>query len=304
MAVSDLGFSLTTYHAERQTLNQLKTVMRSIWLRLPRSGFTYDVGKLLTRTILKPEAASTAAEISFSRQYSMSLDLADIVCNDLYCMDEHYEASTLALWRTLATRADTILDLGSHVGVFACAAAAVNPRAKVIAVEAFARNAAMLTKNASSFPNLKPVHAAIGVTRGQKIFRVSPITGGGYLEEDSSDALSTPGTRDQSGDSIVIDAMTLSELCEREQMKTVDLMKMDVEGLEHALLTGQEEFWMRWRPRHVLVEITISKGRPQIGDEIFSAMSRRGYRSRRVEGLYVIPWFQSEDLANWHFWLE
>jgi len=278
--------------------------MRSIWLRLPRSGFTYNIGKLLTRTLLKPEGASTAAEISFSRQYPLSLDLADIVCNDLYCMDDHYEAPTLALWRKLATKADTILDLGSHVGVFACTAAAANPRAKVVAVEAFGRNATMLAKNASSFPNLNPVHAAIGVTPGKKVFRVSPITGGGYLEEASGDALSTPGTRDQSGDSFIVEAMTLAELCEREQMESVDLMKMDVEGLEHALLTGQEEFWTRWRPHHVLVEITISKARRQIGGEIFAAMSRRGYRSRRVEGLYAIPWFQSEDLANWHFWLD
>ena len=278
--------------------------MRSIWLRLPRSGFTYNIGKLLTRTILKPEAASTAAEISFARQYPMSLDLEDIVCNDLYCMDDHYEAPTLALWRGLARKSDTILDLGSHVGVFACTAAAANPRAKVIAVEAFDRNAAMLKKNATSFPNLKPVHAAIGVTPGQKVFRVSPITGGGYLEDDSGAVLSTPGTRDQSGVSFVVEAVTLAGLCEREQLETIELMKMDVEGLEHALLTGQEEFWKRWRPQHVLVEITISKARPQIGDEIFAAMSRRGYRFRRVEGLYAIPWFQSEDLANWHFWLE
>ena len=276
--------------------------MRSLWLRLPRSGLTYNLGKILTRTILKPETTPTAVNASFAGKYPMSLDLADIVCNDIYCMDDHYEAPTLKLWRALAKDAETILDLGSHVGVFACAAAYANPRAKVVAVEAFARNASMLMKNATPFPNLKPVHAAIGVTSGKKLFHVSPITGGGYVEEGSRETLSTPGTRDQTGDSFVVEAVTLSEICAREGLESVDLMKMDLEGLEHALLTSQEDFWARWRPRDVLVEITIGKTHPEIKRDIFSAMGKRGYSRRRVEGLYAIPWFQDEDLANWHFW--
>jgi FkbM family methyltransferase len=277
--------------------------MRSTWLRLPRSGLTYNLGKILTRTILKPERASAPVDAVFAGAYTMSLDLADIVCNDIYCMDDHYEAPTLAVWRSLATNAETILDLGAHVGVFACASAAANPRAKIIAVEAFARNASMLMKNAAPFPNLKPIHAAIGVTSGRKMFHVSPITGGGYVEEESESALSTPGTRDQTGDSFVVEAVTLSEICESEGLQSVDLMKMDLEGLEHALLTSQEDFWMRWRPRHVIVEITMSKSQPRIKDEIFAAMAKRCYARRRVEGLYTVPWFQNEDLANWHFWL-
>jgi FkbM family methyltransferase len=276
--------------------------MRSTWLRLPRNGLTYNLGKILTRTLLKPEATPTPVSALFAGRYPMLLDLSDIVCNDIYCMDDHYEAPTLKLWRVLAKDAETVLDLGSHVGVFACAAAFENPRAKVIAVEAFSRNVSMLVKNATRFPNLTPVHAAIGVTGGKKTFHVSPITGGGFVEEKTEGALSTPGTRGQSGDSFVVEAVTLSELCNREGLESIDLMKMDLEGLEHALLTGQEDFWTRWSPRHVIVEITISRSHPEIGTEIFAAMERRGYRARRVEGLYAIPWFQREDLANWHFW--
>jgi len=276
--------------------------MRAIWLRLPRSGLTYNLGKILTRTLLKPEATPTPASALFAGRYPMLLDLSDIVCNDIYCMDDHYEAPTLKLWRSLAKNAGTILDLGSHVGVFACAAAYANPRAKVIAVEAFGRNVSMLRSNAMGFPNLKPVHATIGVTGGKKLFHVSPVTGGGYVEEESGDELSTPGTRDQSGDTFVVEAVTMSEICAREGLASVDLLKMDLEGLEHALLTTQDEFWERWRPRHVLVEITISRSHPEIKREIFAAMEKRGYSSRRVEGLYALPWFQSEDLANWYFW--
>ncbi len=79
-------------------------------------------------------------------------------------------------------------------------------------------------------------------------------------------------------------------------------MKMDLEGLEEALLTGQEEFWARWSPRHVIVEITVSRSRREPERRMFAAMASRGYRCRRLEGLYTVPWFQAEDLANWYFW--
>jgi len=276
--------------------------MRAIWRRLPRAGWTYKLAKVLTRSVLKPETTSLVEDVRLGGRFAMRFDLSDIVGNDLYCMDDHYEALTLALWCSLAEDAETILDLGSHIGLFACAAASVNRHARVIAVEAFAPNVRLLRTNASQFSNLTAVEAAIGVTSGCRTFRVSPITGGGYVEDDDPGRPSTPGTRDRTGEGFVLDTIDLAELCARQSIGSIDLMKMDLEGLEEPLLTGQEEFWARWSPRHVIVEITVSRSRRDPETRMFETMAKRGYRCRRVEGLYTIPWFQQEDLANWHFW--
>jgi FkbM family methyltransferase len=276
--------------------------MREVWLRLPRAGWTYKLAKILTRSVLKPEPASCIEEVRFAGRFVMQLDLSDIVGNDLYCMDDHYEALSLALWSRLARDAETIVDLGSHVGLFACAAASVNRHARIIAVEAFGPNVRLLKPNAAQFPNVTPVEVAIGVTSGRRTFRLSPIAGGGYVEHDDPDGRSTPGTRDQTGEGFVLDTIDLAELCARQSIESIDLMKMDLEGLEEALLTGQDAFWERWSPKHVIVEITVGRARRDPERRMFETMAKRGYRYRRLEGLYTIPWFQHEDLANWHFW--
>ena len=115
----------------------------------------------------------------------------------------------------------------------------MNRHARVIAVEAFAPNLRFLRANAAQFPNVMPVEAAIGVTSGSRTFRVSPITGGGYVEEDDPDRPPTPGIRDRTGEGFVLETVDLAGLCERESIGPIDLMKMDLEGLEEALLSGQ-----------------------------------------------------------------
>ena len=276
-----------------------KRLMRATWARLPPTAATYRLAKLLTRTVLRPEGASAIVDVCCAGRLTLRVDLADIVGNDVYCMGDHYEAETLALWPVLARDAETILDLGSHVGLFACAAAAVNPHAKILAVEAFHGHAPLLGVNAARFANVTPVELAIGVRTGVGTFRLSPIAGGGYLEDAGSGE--SPRTRRRTGRSLAVPTVTLAGLCERHSVGAVSLMKLDLEGLEHPLLTGQDEFWSRRSPEHVIAEIATARS-SGAADPIFDAMARRGYRWRRLEGLYTVPWFRREDLANWHFW--
>lgn len=278
-----------------------KRAMRALWRRLPRTGLSYKLAKGLTRTLLRPESRPQELDVALTGGFTMRVDLADIVGNDLFCMDDHYEALSMRLWRDLARTAATVVDFGSHGGLFACAAAAVNPRARVIAVEAFAPNAALLRVNARQFGNLEAIEAAIGVSGGRRRFRLSAITGGGFVEEGDAGGTTPPGIRGQSRDSFEIDTVTLADFCAQHRIQRIDLMKLDLEGLEHPILTGQDEFWTRHAPAHVLVEIarrSTGAGR----DDVFHAMTARGYRHRRVERLYTIPWLRADELANWYFW--
>lgn len=281
-----------------------KRWMRAVWLRLPRSRWSYRLAKLLTRTVLRPEREPLHVEARVAGRFAMRLDLSNVAGNDIYCMDDHYEAATLALWSRLALRASTVVDLGAHAGLYACAAAARNPAARVIAVEAFPPNAKLLRENAAPFPNLTAAEMAIGLTGGPAVFRLSPITSGGYVDETTAEQAVTPGRRDQTGEGFAVDAVSLVHFCERLAIERIDLMKMDLEGLEPSLLAGQEDFWSRWAPRDLIVELTIGRPRTAIDDRAFVAMATRGYRFRRVERLYTFPFFRGEDLANWHFWKE
>ncbi len=278
--------------SDAQPIPLVKRVMRSVWSVLPRTGLSFNVGKLITRTLLRPERMQCITRVQFSGRIPMTLDLGTFVANDLFCLDDHYESVTLRLWRSLARDAGTILDIGSHIGTFALVAADANPRARVICVEADGTIFESLCRNASPFPNIVTVHAAIADRESQMWFcPVGGNDGGGFLSPDRPDE----------PQAYAIETHTLSRLCSAQNVRNVDLMKMDVEGFEQVLLTQDNEFFNEFAPSHIIVELTIDKRSADRSGELFAAMRRRGYTAKRIQGLYAIPFGKTQDLANWHF---
>ncbi len=269
-----------------------KRLMRTLWKGLPRTSVTFDLGKLITRSILRPESNTLPVEIQFSGRIPMRLDLASFVANDLYCLDDHYESVTLRLWRKLSIDARTILDVGSHIGTFALVAAEANRNARIVCVEADGNIYRHLKLHADRYPNILAVHAAIADSSTNMWFcPVGGNDGGGFLTTTKpADNRCSPVT-----------THTLLDLCKEHNIGAIDVMKLDVEGFEYELLTRNDEFFANHSPKHLLVELRREHGDPKRSDEIFAAMTRRGYTTRRVQGLYAVPFGKDHDLANWHF---
>ncbi|MGA9115914.1 MAG: FkbM family methyltransferase [Bacteroidota bacterium] len=269
-----------------------KRLMRALWRILPPSALSFNAGKLITRTLLRPEPGSCPVPILFAGRIPLTVDLGGFVPNDLYCLDVHYEATTMRLWRRLACTSSVILDVGSHIGTFALAAADANPHARILAVEADGDLFRALREHSGRFPNVEPVHAAVADTEGTMWFcPVGGNDGGGHLSATPPDR---PG-------SYPVATHTLARICGAAGVGSVDLMKMDVEGLEHTLLTGDEEFFSRHAPEHIIVELTVDRRDRARTEVLFQAMRRRGYAAARIQGLYAFPFGRSSDLANWHF---
>jgi FkbM family methyltransferase len=228
----------------------------------------------------------------------LRVDLGEIAGNDLYCLDAHYESITLRLWRRLARSAETVVDLGSHVGLYALTAAAENPRARVLAVEPYPGNLALLEHNAAPFPNVRVLPVAVGSVSRRGLLEERPLSGGGVLVDEGKAVPASPAGRRHA-----VPVVTLLDVCRRAGVERIDLLKMDLEGLEHELLTGQEAFWSQLRPRHVIVEIGYGAGEAHRCRAILHAMAERGYAARRWQSLRALGWLRPGDLANWHFWL-
>lgn len=114
----------------------------------------------------------------------------------------------------------TVLDLGANEGEF-CTWAATALSAKAYAVEALPELAAKLATN----PLVQVAHAAVAGESGTTtIFRSHARCASAVLNaRDSNNAVEVP-------------AVTLEDLCDRWQLRAVDLVKIDIEGSELSIL--------------------------------------------------------------------
>jgi FkbM family methyltransferase len=75
---------------------------------------------------------------------------------------------------------------------------------------------------------------------------------------------------------VQVPMMSLAELCERHDLRTIDFLKVDVEGAEADVLRGGD--WQRFRPRVVVVEAIAPGSGAPAWEEWEPLLIRQGYR--------------------------
>ena len=182
--------------------------------------------------------------------------------------DGGFEGVSLRLWRELAMNSTTILDIGANTGIYALAAAAVNPAAKVVALEPVPRVFDRLKTNAD-------------------------LNGGviACIQAAASDADGSCSLFDTEGDnpySASLDPTMLTHLPTHEvEVRTVkldtlvaelswpklDLVKIDVEKHEPSVFSGMAHIISTSRPT-ILVEVLNQ----EIMQKLLSAVAAAEYR--------------------------
>lgn len=76
---------------------------------------------------------------------------------------------------------------------------------------------------------------------------------------------------------------TLAAILEEAGVRHVDILKVDVEGFEERVLSGND--WERFRPSVVLVEATFPESQERRPTNIHGFMEQRGYRHVLFDGL-------------------
>ena len=142
-------------------------------------------------------------------------------------------------------------DIGAGSGWFALLMASlVGPRGRVDAFEAFPSNYRKLERNLvlNNFTWANSKNLAVSNTTGLMNF-VPPsdeITHHvGYLKVCGGVGYLTPQAMPGS---IEVSTITLDEYAERQTMDRLDMMKIDIEGAEHAALQGAARTIHRFRP--------------------------------------------------------
>lgn len=146
--------------------------------------------------------------------------------------------------RTHLASGDVVLDVGANLGVFSLlAAACVGPTGRVIAVEPLAANRALLARSAqdNGFGQIQLIAAAASDASGTLELRTHPSTSNSARPAAAGARLRAAG-----GSTVTVPALALDEVL--AGLARLDLVKVDIVGMEPLALRGLERTLRRLRP--------------------------------------------------------
>ncbi len=145
-----------------------------------------------------------------------------------------WEATSLRLWAMLAPQARTIIDVGANTGIYALAAAALSPGARVIAFEPVHRIADRLRTNVAQNGLRVEVCEAAASDRTGRATLIEPA--GDHHYSASLERAILDGAPDVSEHQV--EATRLDDFARAQELSSIDLIKIDAEMHEAAVIAG------------------------------------------------------------------
>jgi FkbM family methyltransferase len=161
-------------------------------------------------------------------------------------VDARYEPNEMYAMSKLIGRGMCVVDVGANEGVFTLMAAKLAGRdGSVHSFEPSARDRERLLANVSAngLSNVTVHPEALGRAEGKAVLEVSAAgrpghnTIGGFAYSDTAPAYS-----------LEVDVTTLDSIADAARLSRLDLLKIDVEGSETAVLQGAQDALRRFRP--------------------------------------------------------
>jgi FkbM family methyltransferase len=207
----------------------------------------------------------------------MRLDLRDYIQRRIFY--ESHEPHQLVFCERFVRPGDVVLDVGAHVGVVTLiAASATGPSGEVHAFEPVPGNFRSLEANVrlNGFENVVLNRAAVGAEEGEislGLPDVVPDSGSG-----STSAMYTAGGEVRTVTAPVVSLDLYVE--EHTGDRPIRLLKIDVEGLEQAVLEGFARRLASAPPSAILLEVNLDLLHRHgfRAEDLFSLLRDAGYR--------------------------
>lgn len=181
------------------------------------------------------------------RQLLMQSDGDDAIASKLFWSRglTEYEPDSMRLFLALIARSHTFFDIGANTGIYALIAGTLDARRMVCAFEPMPAIFAYLQRNIdlNRCTNVSAVQAAVTDAEGSVPFYIP--SGTAVFPFSASTA---PGISKQRTERIQVDAITIDAFVARRGIERVDLMKIDTETTEPAVLRGAHNTLQRHRP--------------------------------------------------------
>jgi len=195
------------------------------------------------------ETYAGASPVLMSHGQVLSLLPKDAYSGKLFVFRRQHMALLFALarfdLRSRESTAGSCWDVGANIGYISSFLAFRSDVEQVFAFEPNSRVFAVLTENSSRYPKIIPECIAVGEAPGVTTFRLDPRDSG------LSAAQTTIGPADSdiagAADSERVPMESIDSLALRHR-RSVDFIKIDVEGGESGVLLGAAASIREWRP--------------------------------------------------------
>lgn len=173
---------------------------------------------------------------------------------------QFFEPSTTHLLLKVLKPGDTFLDIGAHIGYFSMlAAAVVGPDGEVLAFEPSPDNFRQLVEHVAlnGFTNVLPFHLALGDSEQVAALHLNADNDGGNalwdvrLHQDNHKSRRTPRVHPTY-------VTRLDRVLRGRPMRSLKLVKIDIEGSEVLALRGAVETLARLQVPFVIAEVNRS----------------------------------------------
>jgi FkbM family methyltransferase len=155
-----------------------------------------------------------------------------------------HDANVEAALRAELKPGATFLDIGANIGVFAMLGAnLVGAGGRVIAVEPIARNAELIERacRSNGFAQVRLIRAAASDRTGEIVLRTSATTSNAATAKASGERLLADDSTTQTVPTVVLDDALAG-------LDRLDVVKIDIAGMEPRALRGLSRMLERFRP--------------------------------------------------------
>ena len=180
-----------------------------------------------------------------------------------------HEPESFLPWLKAASHAQVVLDIGANTGLYSLGAGAKNPAAQIFAFEPMPRVANLTRKNAQLNPSFN-----IQVKQNAVCDQGGAVT----LHDPGGDQPASASLKsdflDCDQETIEVEAVRIDNFVVAQKLERVDLIKLDVEGVEEIALRGMQQTIEKFKPT---LFIEVLDNRPDLVAEL-NKLVELGYR--------------------------
>lgn len=192
-----------------------------------------------------------------------------------------YERGMIQTLEQCLTAGGTFVDLGANEGYFTVIGARLcGAGGRVIAIEPQTRLQPVIEENLclNSLANVTLVNAAVGEQAGMALMHLAASTNTGSSGLHCATKYKVPTQE--------VRVMTLEQVLDEQQLHSVDVMKVDIEGYEFEAILGSPRVFQEHRVRALALELhpSLLNSRGKDCSEIERFLASCGYKCELTFG--------------------